>query len=328
MSNRKKTAKGDRKTTVADDRKMTAMEDSKASATAETRLKSSATEITPEMAKAICEHDHSILIAQQQAFLDAFQRYEYSLKKLSAVLEKDLQKYPEGFLRIDAKGAATDFYYYKDKERGTGRYLPYHSNEKLIHDLCQKRYSQKLLTQVNRTLRLLHRCSLQTLSADLKAVYNKLSSSRKLLVSPHILPDDQYVYYWKLSHQADRSFYEESSIYDTQNNERVRSKSEVIIANMLSSFGVPYVYEPVLSLGQSEFRPDFIVLNVRTRTEYYWEHLGLLDDENYVKNAFRKIAVYENNGIIPGVNLILSFESTSVPFDIQLLKNLIKHFCL
>ena len=83
-----------------------------------------------------------------------------------------------------------------------------------------------------------------------------------------------------------------------------------------------------MTIGRVDYRPDFIVLNVRTRKEYYWEHLGMLDDSNYVDHSFRKIAIYEKNGLIPGENLILSFESASAPLDILLLKQLIQKFCL
>lgn len=259
---------------------------------------------------------------------DDLNGYEDSLEKLVAVLEDNLKKYPDGFLRIDAKGAAIDFYYYDSKERGVGKYLPYHPNEELIHDLCQKSYDRKLLTRAKIALRSLQRWSSQALSPDFSAIYDTLASARKLLVSPRILPDEKYIEYWKRSHRTDQPFYEEKSVYLTQNNERVRSKSEVIIANTLSASGVPYVYEPVLSFGQAEFRPDFIVLNVRTRTEYYWEHLGMLDDEDYANHSYRKIAVYEKNGIIPGINLILSFESASVPLDIRVINNLIRQFCV
>ena len=69
-----------------------------------------AEQITPEKAHDICEHDHSILLAQQATLFDDLNGYEDSLEKLVAVLEDNLKKYPDGFLRIDAKGAAIDFF--------------------------------------------------------------------------------------------------------------------------------------------------------------------------------------------------------------------------
>ena len=44
---------------------------------------------------------------------------------------------------------------------------------------------------------------------------------------------------------------------------RVRSKSELIIANMLEKYGIPYRYEyPLLLNGNDLVRPDFLCLNI------------------------------------------------------------------
>lgn len=49
--------------------------------------------------------------------------------------------------------------------------------------------------------------------------------------------------------------------------------------------------------------------------EMYWEHLGMMDDSNYVENALQKIALYEQNGIFPGKNLILTYETGKNPIN-------------
>ena len=60
----------------------------------------------------------------------------------------------------------------------------------------------------------------------------------------------------------------------------VRSKSEVIIANMLVSEEVPFVYEePLYAPDGTMFLPDFTV-KFRGET-YYWEHVGRLDLPDY-----------------------------------------------
>ena len=60
----------------------------------------------------------------------------------------------------------------------------------------------------------------------------------------------------------------------------VRSKSEVIIANMLVQEEVPFVYEePLFAPDGTMFLPDFTV-KFRGET-YYWEHVGRLDLPDY-----------------------------------------------
>jgi ATP-dependent DNA helicase RecQ len=80
-------------------------------------------------------------------------------------------------------------------------------------------------------------------------------------------------------------------IHETISGEMVRSQSEVIIANLLTRDGISFEYEKRLEAGGYGFWPDFtITVNERT---YYWEHLGLLDLEQYRQNWAIKKAWYE-----------------------------------
>lgn len=90
--------------------------------------------------------------------------------------------------------------------------------------------------------------------------------------------------------------YRESDlIHITANGDQVRSKSEVIIANELKSHGLSYEYEKVLhSTDGSSFKiPDFTVYY--EGEEFYWEHLGLTDDAEYMAKWEEKKKWYEQN---------------------------------
>ena len=43
-------------------------------------------------------------------------------------------------------------------------------------------------------------------------------------------------------------------------------------------------------LSNRIIHPDFTVLNVRTREILYWEHLGMMDNKEYIESALAKIA--------------------------------------
>ena len=47
-------------------------------------------------------------------------------------------------------------------------------------------------------------------------------------------------------------------------------------------------------------RPDFTVINKRTGKMFLYEHLGKMDDENYVASNMRKLDLYEKNGYLLG----------------------------
>jgi ATP-dependent DNA helicase RecQ len=68
-------------------------------------------------------------------------------------------------------------------------------------------------------------------------------------------------------------------IYQTLSGHMVRSKSEVIIANILFERKIPFEYEAELLVDAEQFSPDFTI-KWKGKT-YYWEHLGLLEQEQY-----------------------------------------------
>ena len=94
---------------------------------------------------------------------------------------------------------------------------------------------------------------------------------------------------------ADKANY----IHITDNNERVISKSEVIVANTLARHGIKYCYEKPLRLKGRDrpIKPDFTIIhNGKT---YYWEHLGMLSQEGYRNKWMLKLELYHKNGIEP-----------------------------
>lgn len=74
--------------------------------------------------------------------------------------------------------------------------------------------------------------------------------------------------------------------------------------------------------------PDFTALNVRLRRIYYWEHLGLMDNEEYREPALDRITRYERNGFFPGKNLIITHETSMYPLDTRLIESIIKSYLL
>ena len=114
--------------------------------------------------------------------------------------------------------------------------------------------------------------------------------------------------------------------YETQRGEIVRSKSEVIIADALFFAKIPYHYEKPLKVGNRTVYPDFTVLNVKTRKEYYWEHLGLLDDEDYLNSFLVKMDSYQKNGVRSGEKLILTKETKKHPLNTANVKEMIKYY--
>ena len=95
-------------------------------------------------------------------------------------------------------------------------------------------------------------------------------------------------------------FLEQELIHSTLRGEPVRSKSEVIIANMLHARNIEYRYEqPLLGKSGAPRYPDFTIADDETGAVFYWEHLGKLREPTYRRKWERKLQWYASLGILP-----------------------------
>ena len=97
-------------------------------------------------------------------------------------------------------------------------------------------------------------------------------------------------------------YYAEHLIHRTRTGIMVRSKSEVIVADILTSPGISYEYEQKLASKDdpNDFKlPDFTVSY--EGDTFYWEHLGLLSVPSYREAWKRKQEWYEDNGFLDWV---------------------------
>ena len=99
--------------------------------------------------------------------------------------------------------------------------------------------------------------------------------------------------------QVGERFLEERLIYRTARGELVRSKSEVIIANLLHANRINYRYEEPLEIGGLTKLPDFTIEDDNTGERYYWEHLGMLSDGAYRRRWEEKVEWLKGHGIVP-----------------------------
>ena len=117
-----------------------------------------------------------------------------------------------------------------------------------------------------------------------------------------------------------KAFEENAPDFFTVNGERVRSKSEILIADALKRRNIPYRYEYPLQIpGTGKVHPDFICLNVRNRKVYIWEHNGMMSDSKYSDYAIKRIEMYALAGYYPGETLILSFETDTRPLSSRII---------
>ena len=111
-----------------------------------------------------------------------------------------------------------------------------------------------------------------------------------------------------------------------------RSKSEIIVGNVYESLKIPYSYEEKIYRPQDAppeaweikhrlnipdcYVPDFTV-TLPDGTKKYHEHLGRMDDEDYMETWKKKMILYYWAGVIPGKNLIITADDRYGGIDQQ-----------
>ncbi len=253
---------------------------------------------------------------------------KYYLETLQKNCRKFERSYPEGTLRISRDNNRTQYYHRKSAQDATGTYIP-QSNLRLISRLAQKSYNQSVLSNTEKELRAITQCLMHLPDTPVEELHKTLIPERQALITPVIESDEEYVKRWKSLQYQGKKISDDAPELITENGEYVRSKSELIIANMLAKASVPYRYEfPITLSGSRTVYPDFTALNVRLRKEIIWEHLGMMDNADYADTAVRKINAFNLNGIILGDRLILTYETLNNPISTKEVQILINHFLL
>jgi len=198
---------------------------------------------------------------------------------------------------------------------------------KKASQIIQFGYDKKVLNLAKQELLLLERYLKGDFAKKVDDLYSRAADARRMLIWPIELSDQEYVDRWMAVEYEGKIFYNTVEELTTERGEQVRSKSELIIANLLNKHEVPYRYEYPLQIKEwGIIYPDFTILDIKTRTEVIWEHFGMMDDENYRNQAFDKMARYEMSGRREGENLIYTFETLQHPLNVKLVEQKIKNF--
>ncbi|MBU9723641.1 MULTISPECIES: AAA family ATPase [Bacillaceae] len=128
--------------------------------------------------------------------------------------------------------------------------------------------------------------------------------------------------------QFEGTFLEQRLIHRTTRGDLVRSKSEVIIADILHSHGIEYEYEIPLVKGNSTKYPDFTIEDDDTGNTLFWEHCGMMFDEGYKRRWERNLQWYRDQGIKPideGGELIITQDNENGGIDAAKIKEIISN---
>lgn len=257
-------------------------------------------------------------------------RREY-LEKLLATAIKQNERLPEvqqHKIRVQRHGNGYQYYIRSGEKDTSGKYLK-KDQIAFIKQTLQKEYLHKCIKLIQGELSSLNLYLLKNSPTQLESYYKNMNEGRKIIIDPIEIDTEEYVRKWLSVQYRGKEFTVDAPEYYTDKMERVRSKSEIIIANTLNKYQIPYRYEYPISLNSiGKVYPDFTVLNVRKRKEVYWEHFGLVDDYDYREKAMRKMTAYEKSDIFPGDKLIITQESIAQPLSVKDIERKIEKYLL
>lgn len=263
------------------------------------------------------------------------------LEKTLKIIDEFLDKAPKGCLKWQNKKGKT-YYVHQQKLEGdeeesenskvskwVRKYIK-KQDISLAKTLAQKHYYLTIRPSIEKKVNELNRFIDIYEMDTAEDVYDSLCDERKRLVRPISISMKEKMKQWHEEIYEKNTLYSENLRYETEQGDFVRSKSEVIIANILyqNRKHILYKYEkPLEVMEQGRVKtiyPDFTVLNLHTGKVSYWEHAGMMDNPYYANEFVKKINTYIENDLLPGRDVIVTFESQGNALDIGVVKRLIK----
>ena len=234
-----------------------------------------------------------------------FKNYQNKLQTINA----ELNKLPDGILIV-----RNNRYY----QRVDGKDIGITKNQTLIKQLVRKKYLSKVKKELEKNIK--------TLSAPMSRI---TTTKFEDAISDLNMPIENFYHStiadWVAKPYRQNMFKPEDQKYETNGGMKVRSKSELIIANLLEEYKIPYRYEPEMTIKGKKICPDFVIRNPFTAELIVWEHFGALHKEDYEQSMNDKMERYSAQGLVPFETLIYTFEFDLNP---KRLRNLIENIIL
>lgn len=245
------------------------------------------------------------------------------LEKQINLITEDIKRLPQGHLVFAKNGPYTKWYRSRKKNF---TYIP-KKDIQLAEALALKKYYTLQLEELKQEYLFLKQyLDTTNLKSKKSAQLLNEASDYYSLLKAYFNSYSQPVREWISCGYPSNPNYPEHLIHKTLAGHFVRSKSEVIIANALYLNHIPYRYECSLVLNDITIYPDFTILHPHTMNEVYWEHFGKMDSPSYIEQTYQKLRTYGNNGIIPSINLITTYETAKNPIASDYVEQLIQQY--
>ena len=251
------------------------------------------------------------------------------IEETRADLIKELRSLPDGILVIRRQDDRRYFYQHFPKagNRKKARSRGISNETETIMGLVRKKYVEKALQVIDRDIDALDMAikhyqpfDEESLMTDYVSKYPGIEVGLY-----HGMQSDEA---WADDYKRQEDFFKEQLIYTSAKGVPMRSLGEVYISSRLDHYGIPYRYEASVPHPDVRRIPDFTIRRPRDGKIIYWEHLGLTSDEGYMQGNDLKFVEYENAGIVPWDNLIVTYNREDGGYDAKIIEAMIQGWLL
>ena len=125
-------------------------------------------------------------------------------------------------------------------------------------------------------------------------------------------------FYDSLTAESNQNYPEHKKYF--YNGVYYRSKGEREIAKVYTDLGIEFKYEPAVLLGSSNkyTYSDFVCWDRITQSCFLHEHMGMKSLADYSHRALTTMSNYTSAGVLPGIDIIYTFEDEDFFFDPEL----------
>ena len=251
-------------------------------------------------------------------------RQRYLHKEICAEIERCKELYrklsieykflPKGSLVTDHNN---NIYRYVKEEGKQYKIMLRNKDRKLVLQLKKRRYISKGLRILKKRIDALEYFLRHDVLYDPKAIEKELPKQYHGLKGvPVFLQGDINEEEWINQPYRTNPFPIKTPNY-TAADLCTRSKSEAMIATRADGRNLLYRYDAEVVLGNKSVYPDFTFFDRKNRRIIYLEHLGKVDDEQYMMRNLQKLEEYAQCGIVLGDNLFITYESKMRPLSIK-----------
>ncbi len=257
-------------------------------------------------------------------------------KKLLSQIKREISILPDKTLIHSFSGRGKSNFYYRSKPKAKKIFIK-SSQTELIKSILDRRILQERARCLEANIPLLEKAISCLKDYDCLCAVDSLPKTYRMAMELlKSLDNSEKPDSLSNPMQSENPYNRNELSHTVSNGLLVRSKNEMLIAEMLILFGIEFYYEKALELTKVHVRqdgsvwyekvtvyPDFTIY-LADGTVIYWEHAGLMDNPGYRSRHFEKIGLYYDNDIYEPKNLIITMDGKGKPFDNAAIKRIIK----